>query len=207
MGRGDRSEADSNKAKEAHLTQQEIDNFNEVMKRVVRKGDRKAASLWISTTVGLKQYRLIGRYDAAFILNEAYMRGVNAINNGQEIKNHLAWLRQTSRNVIKELSRKRNREDASGIDMDTFAEDNSEEASWGETPSRMAEYERMHHAFDMLSPMEQQILSMKVVKDLKWQEIADIFTAEGHRRMTVEGLRQRKSRALKKLRNHFQQSL
>lgn len=192
--------------REDYLIKKELDAFNKVMEQVAGKGDRKAISLWVFTTAGLKQYNLDGQYDAAYVINEAYVRGVNAINKGYSITNHLAWLRQTGRNVTKELSRQRKRE-CPGMDMDSFPEDNSDAEVWGETPVRAAEYARMHQAFEALTPTDQRILHLKVVKAMKWKDIASVLNAEGHRRVTVEGLRQQKSRALKKLRQNFQQSL
>ncbi|MGD1702330.1 hypothetical protein [Dapis sp. BLCC M229] len=59
----------------------------------------------------LKQFHLeqVDFYD---VVSEVYLRGTNKINFGENIKNPGAWIRVTSYNVIREMSRQQQKEQA-----------------------------------------------------------------------------------------------
>jgi DNA-directed RNA polymerase specialized sigma24 family protein len=88
---------------QSHSTQ--YAELNRAISAVLKKNDDNVLSLYLLIASQLKQYNLQDSYNAAFILNECYVRGVRAIDQGKSISSPIAWLRLTSRNVIRELGR------------------------------------------------------------------------------------------------------
>jgi hypothetical protein len=53
----------------------------------------------------LRLLNVQAKYDAAFVMNEAYLRACKALDAGKEITNYSAWLRATGFYIARELSR------------------------------------------------------------------------------------------------------
>lgn len=171
------------------------------MASVLKKNSRQTLSLWVSVSATLKRYNLQRMYDSKFILNESYIRGIRAIENGTTIKSHIAWLRQTSHNIVKELSRQRKKQRRQINTVEEISEE-AEEDEERET-IRQLEHKRMQAAFSQLEPIEREILSLKVVNGYRWNRIKLILADKGYGNIKEPTLRKRKARALKKLQEYY----
>jgi DNA-directed RNA polymerase specialized sigma24 family protein len=161
-------------------------------------------TVFIACTAALKRFGLQNKYDAAFVVNEAYLRARKTLDAEKEISNYTAWLRSTNFNIVRELSKaeKKNRNRSSGLEVDSIPV--NEANTWTEHELESVEQQHMRKAFATLSPLEQAILQLKIVKQLKWADIQPALIAAGFESSTPNLLSQKKRRALKKLKEAYQ---
>jgi DNA-directed RNA polymerase specialized sigma24 family protein len=147
----------------------------------------------------LFQFRLGGLYDAAYILNETFIRAFNVIKRGEAIRIPAAWVRQTAYNSVRELSRNVRK-------VDSLDDERSRqlESCCVDDFNLGGELALIEFAFQHLSPEDQKILNLKVVHNLSWREIQRVFAQDG-KTYTESALRQKKTRALKQLRRLYHQ--
>ncbi len=162
--------------------------------------DRKSSIVLAhSIKRSLKQFHLeqVDFYD---VVSEVYLRGINKINSGENIKNPGAWIRVTSSNVIREMSRQQQKEQA-----------NSKVVEVKIAPKSCEENNNvllgiLNQSLVHLSEKERQILELKFFQNLSWKEIVEYLTSTGE--ILNEGnARKKGSRALKKLKKAFFSSL
>jgi DNA-directed RNA polymerase specialized sigma24 family protein len=156
----------------------------------------------------LRQFCLYGLYSDIDIFMDAYLRGVDHISdpNKPDIGNVYAWMRATSYNVIRELSReRRNRfcEFTEAIEqhqhrhwtMDKFA------ALQNCIEERI---QRVVQAFASLSEKERRIIELRFIQQLPWSDVQQQLVQDhGELPSKIPALRQRGKRALNRLRNGF----
>jgi len=65
------------------------------------------------------------------------------------------------------------------------------------------ELSKLRLAFQMLSPKEQQILNLKIVEGLSYEDIAAKLRIQGQGDYSIPSLRKLKERSLKRLRTLF----
>jgi hypothetical protein len=173
------------------------EEFNEILKPDSNN------SVFVACTIVLKRFNLHNRYDAAFVLNEAYMRTRKALEAGQTISNYPAWLKSANFNIVRELSRaeKKNRESSVSTEVDSVTA--CEADTWIDDDIESVEQQRMRKAFATLSPLEQAILQLKVVKGLRWGEVQTALSTAGFESFSLNLLSQKKGRALQKLKATF----
>ena len=146
----------------------------------------------------LIQFKLSKNYSEAYILNEAYIRGVKLINKGGVILNLYPWLRSTAYNIVRELSRGRNK----------FTELNEEVISTSQD-SLLSDEDiddellAIKLAYKLLTPEEQQLLHFKIVERYSWSQIRGIMESQGGKIPSESALRKRKERALANLRRIY----
>ena len=145
----------------------------------------------------LRNFHLHDLYGIAYILNEAYLRGRQKIQDGITIENPKAWIRSTSYNVIRELSR----QEKKTVPLELHPE--IESAPLIQDSDLEIELSKLRLAFQMLSPKEQQILNLKIVEGLSYEEIATKLRIQGHGDYSIPSLRKLKERSLKRLRTLF----
>lgn len=145
----------------------------------------------------LRSYRLNDSYCEAYVLNEAYVRGIQYIEKGGDIYNLSAWLKATSHNIIRELSRQLRKLDS--LD-DSMLESLPSEMTEG---FREDDLSTLKLAFQMLDSKEQKLINLRVVEGRSWKDIRDILRVDGEGDHTEQTLRKRKERIMVKLRNQF----
>ena len=163
----------------------------------------KTNSVFIAAAVGLRQYQLDRKYDAAFVLNEAYIRARNSIERGKRIDNFPGWIRLTSRYVIQELSRSERKKSKL---LGGTTEEIPNPTSMGIPHEEITEaQQKMGKAFATLTPLEKDILQLKVVKELRWSQVQVALASAGWNTFSVNYLSQKKRRALKKLKKIYKE--
>ncbi len=143
----------------------------------------------------LRQFKLDGSYDPAYVMNEALIRACEAIRNGKSIEKPSAWLRATMMNIVRELSRQK----SDHIELD---ENSLEGLENSVAPDLTEEFRWSKIAFRKLKPQDRKLLRLKIVNGLHWREIQEIYAAEGQH-VSETTLRQRKTRALRRLRELY----
>lgn len=145
----------------------------------------------------LSVFHLNDDFSEAAILNEALIRAVSAALRGTVIRDLSAWLRTTAYNIIREKARDRRK----FVSLETQSEQVEQIQCQPEDIEEDLSF--IQAAFGLLDPRDQRLLSLKIVQGLSWQEIHDIFNAEGYGHCSIATLRKQKERALVRLRKKF----
>jgi DNA-directed RNA polymerase specialized sigma24 family protein len=176
--------------------------FEKAFAEILKQGSTH--NLFIACTAALKQYKLDGKYDAAFVFNNTYIRSIKALDQGKEITNCSAWIRSTNFHIVQELSKteKKNWANSSGLDVDSLPAHKTN--TWADDELETDEQRRMRKAFATLSPLEQAILQFKIVEGLRWTDIQAALITSGFGSFTPNSLSTKKRRALQKLKGNYQ---
>jgi DNA-directed RNA polymerase specialized sigma24 family protein len=153
--------------------------------------------MYVFVRRSLWQFHLAGNYSEACVLNEAYIRGCEAIARGETIRSTGAWLRATVYNIIREYSRYHQK-------MEALEEPKLQDMVFP-MPSEAMEDDlaTLRLAFQMLSAKDQQLLNLKIAEGLSWKEVQEAIKLQGGGTYSEVSLRKRKERALIKLRKKF----
>ncbi len=143
----------------------------------------------------LKRFRLenVDLYD---VIHEVYLRGENKITSGEDIVNAGAWIRVASYNVIREMSRKQQKEQANSDFIELHVTpDNSEETN-------EVELILLKQSLQSLNKKDRQILELRFFKNLSWKQVVAYLASEGET-LTEATARQRGKRALQHLKKAY----
>jgi DNA-directed RNA polymerase specialized sigma24 family protein len=183
--------------------------FEETVQEVLN--DQEHDQLFIAFLLDIKQFHLESMFDTAFIVNEAYKRGIEKLAKGEELGggNYRGWLRSCGRNIIRELSREFNRDlkktdPLSAFKLETLTAKPT--TSWLSETAGTAKHKVIKKAFAQLSQLEQSVLYAKVVDGWRWKDIRETLIQSGYEPMTENYLSQIKHRALKKLKAYFEEA-
>lgn len=154
----------------------------------------------------LSRYNLTSYYSPSDVISEAYIRGIRLISTGKVISNPLAWIKRISFNIIRELSRKQSKDNkaieraAADLTVDKIEVDKTNKID--------DNLESVKEALDLLSPLDQRIITLRAVEGLSWSEIAKRLGSEGlidlQTDLKMAGrLRKRGSRAMQRLREMY----
>jgi RNA polymerase sigma factor (sigma-70 family) len=177
-------------------------NWDNFFQSLIIQKSTEGRMLYVFISRCLRQFRLHGDYETTFILSEVYIRGLKALNSGSKISNLLSWTRNTAYNVIREISHQRQREISS--QRLTELEDSEYSMAAEEDLSEDSVLEQismLRQAFQKLTEEEQELLTLRIIEGLSWNEISDRLGSN------ASVLRQRQSRVLRKLRSTFNESL
>lgn len=143
----------------------------------------------------LKQFHLeqVDFYD---VVPEVYLRGTKLIASGEDLKNPGAWIRVTSYNVIREMSRKQKKEQANSelIELQVASE-NCEETN-------EVDLNILKNSLEDLNEKDRQILDLRFFQNLSWKQVVTYLASTGEI-LTEANARQRGKRALKRLKKAF----
>lgn len=174
--------------------------FNEEFLVLLDSGSPSATSMLAFIKRSLAQFNLSNSYTPTWVLNEAYLRGIKLLTTGEQIEKPLPWIRATAYNIIREQSREFSRFsqfDENMIESHVNCSLNVSEEIEEEL------FKRVSLAFEKLEPNEKEILSLKMIKNLSWEEIKLHLILQGEEIQNVATLRKRKERALKHLRSIY----
>ncbi|NEP36174.1 hypothetical protein [Moorena sp. SIO3B2] len=159
------------------------------------------AALLNSIKSKLRQFNLPDdqSYD---VINETYLRGIKLLDSGQEIKNPGAWIRVTSLNVIREISRKQEKEqswDSNLIERQIAPEASNSFSSenYDDEDLRLLKL-----ALKKLESKDYKIIVLREIQGLSWKEVVSNLASNGEV-VNETCARQQGSRALKRLRQIF----
>jgi RNA polymerase sigma factor (sigma-70 family) len=175
-------------------------HFDHAVQALFDSNNPESITFCASITRMLRQYRLSGTYDAKEIISEAYARGIIKIEQGVFIQVPLAWLRRTCLNVTRDFKRKQIKIDKPKLDGEAY--------SLGgvaiEKIMLNEDLKAIRLALEKLSVEDQNILQARIFQGLSWQEIGDSLLSANALPVKPGTARQRGSRALVKLRQHYE---
>lgn len=174
----------------------------QAMSEAVKKENRESLTLLVSVQAELRRYDLEQAYSASTILHESFLRGIEAIDKGKPIPYPSAWLRLACRHIIKEKSRRKQRE----RQLDNTEWLPNEDNSTVETEGAPCEnHQKVRQDFQRLKPLDRAVLRLSIVEGLRWSTIQIRLIDMGYKKHSLPALRKRKSRALKLLKAYYYQ--
>lgn len=171
---------------------------------IVGKNNPYAYSVLITIERSLQQFHLSSRVEAYEILNEAYLRGIEFIGSGGIIKNPHAWLKGTSLNIVREKCRQL-RAQPTDPQIIEFLKEVKEESLVSQLALE-SDLETLWKAIEILAKEDPQgiiLLYLRTIEGLSWQEIRFRLLQKNKNVPKEVTLRQRLSRAKKRLRRIF----
>ena len=177
----------------------ERDKFDTYFKRLLTRGDSNSQRLWMAVQKMLYRFHLQHSYSVSVIFSEVYARGIKFVESGGVIEVPGGWIRNTSYNVVREMSRAQ-KKNAVFLEDRLCPEENSET----EDEALDLQHHLVMQAFDLLSPAERKLLTLRILEGLPWQLIHSMFNESADTNIKEATLRKRKERAIKNLKKHYQ---
>ncbi|WP_158026584.1 sigma-70 family RNA polymerase sigma factor [Moorena producens] len=153
----------------------------------------------------LRQFNLPD-YQIYEVITETYLRGIKLLESGEEIEKPRAWIRRTSFNVIREMSRKQKNKqkkekswDANFKEHQIALEDSN---SLDSENSEEENFKLLELALQKLEPKDNKLIVLRHIKGLSWKQVVNHLASKGED-ITEASARQRGNRALKRLRKIF----
>ena len=166
-----------------------------------RDESQRQLILFIKRT--LLQFNLDQDYSPASILGEAYFRATEKIRNGEVINNVPAFLNRVAFNIIREKRRCHSRIDKIDKKHIEISKTNLHESIDSFSSAyKSEEVENLQAALHQISQDDLEILVLRIVKGLSWDEVRDHYLKK-NQDLPVSRLRKRGQRALTKLRQSF----
>jgi DNA-directed RNA polymerase specialized sigma24 family protein len=164
------------------------------------KGDAKHLIFFIKRA--LRQFNLESHYQEMDILSEAYIRTQKRIEAGETITNFPAWLKVVSINIIREKSKKRLRDQSLQQNLIRRGH-GSQEMMTEQDDADLEAIATLLESLKSLSSEDVEILKLRIVKGLSWDDVAESLEGIGKNAGNVTALRKRGERALSRLRKNF----
>lgn len=177
------------------------ENFDQRIQALFDLENPDAQSLFSFVQRHLYQFRMGNTYEVKDILVEVYARGVKLTETGVAIEIPTAWCRRTAYNVIREYRR----------ELNDFKDWNIEQEPYLEGADALSEkihaedLQTIRLAFKRLEPEERRILHLRIVKKMSWREVGQCLVQTASPAHSENALRQKGFRALKKLRELYEE--
>jgi RNA polymerase sigma factor (sigma-70 family) len=175
-----------------------------IFEELIKSNHPESISLIVAISRFLKQYHLQDLYSVSDVVNEAYCRAYQACKKREFISNPRAWIRATAHNIVREYKRKASKH----ITIDqNFLETikNPEKESFAE--DFYAIYKASIDCFNMLNEEQQLIFSLRVFKNLTWEQVREELVKKGYKERKVSTLRKSYERLLRRLRTDIHKLL
>ncbi|MEM9485548.1 MAG: RNA polymerase sigma factor [Cyanobacteria bacterium P01_F01_bin.116] len=175
------------------------ERFNTAMKELSSGNSQDCIATWKFIYKKVHQFHL--NCDAYAVVNEAYLRGVKAIENGEDIRKPLPWVRSTAFNIIREWSRKQNRITTDSSFLENYLSNTTIDTELLTDIDTEVGY-MLRAALSTLPTQERELLTLRWIDGLSWREIATALSHDG--KQVKEGtVRKRGGRALHRLRDKY----
>ncbi|MEQ9550204.1 RNA polymerase sigma factor [Coleofasciculus sp. G2-EDA-02] len=182
------------------------DAIDAAVTEILEKNNPHAYSTLTFIHRSLMQYNLASRVEPYEVLNEAYVRGKDYIHSGGSIRNAHAWLKSTSLNIIRELSRKHQKEQSITPELIELIPSLVHLTDSTLTPQDLNQrWNALLDALNTLSRTEPEGVRLLCLKaqGLSWKEIRTHLIQQGTAVKTESTLRQKACRAKKHLRKLY----
>ena len=190
-----------------------IERLNDAITHILEPQDSRAFSFSSNVKNRIRQFNLTNHLDCNEVINEAYQRGIAAVEAGKVIEHWQAWLKATCFNIVREASRARQR--MPSIDPQSHAIANLQaveidraemEASIKKALKRVMCLTRALEVYAEQEPELAHLLQLKLVDRWSWQRIREHLVQQSSDEVpSVAVLRKRASRGKTKIRRLYHQ--
>lgn len=178
--------------------------LNEAMGQILDKDNPHAYSTIAKVGHHLWQFGLFSYIEPAEILTEAYLRALRAIDQGTQIQNYRGWIRGTAFNIVRERFRQAGNEFSTDPQAGCF--DRLSEPDYCCEDQCDRNFTILREAFEKLrvtEPDVAELMNWRIVEELSWTDIEQRLLKRDGKSPSIEALRQRATRAKRKLRRLF----
>ncbi|TVP66545.1 MAG: hypothetical protein EA342_11560 [Leptolyngbya sp. LCM1.Bin17] len=178
------------------------DVFDRALANVLSQDNPQAYTLIRVIQSTLNQYRLGNHMEVFEVLHEAYLRGKKKLQAGETIHNAQAWLKATAIHVIYERKRKQRFSAVEPHLLEAMMADNGPHLL--QMQMVREDLDLLYQALDQLhqeDPYATTLLYLKTVQGWTWNEISQWLAVQGQSVPSQAALRQRASRAKRRLRD------
>ena len=148
--------------------------FSTCMKRV-KNGDKSALreiyEEYIGYIYSIAYQVVLNKEDAEDVTSEFFIKLWRLADNYQKGNGHKAWLAAIARNMAIDLLRKNRRE----VLTEDFADFSAENAAPDDVEGGVVSGMSLKEALETLNLKEREVVNMKIMGELTFQEIADIL--------------------------------
>jgi predicted RNA polymerase sigma factor len=177
------------------------DGLDQALSDILGKDNPRAVPILNAIQRTLHQYHLEEQYEAYEILHEAYLRGKKKLQTGEIIRSPYAWLRATAFHVIYERQRKHRASATDPQVMEAVLPDPGlHPMQQQQLNEELDQLYRALHLLHQEDPEGTCLLYLRNVRSLSWSQISHWLAAQGQPVPTAVTLRQRASRAKRRLR-------
>ncbi|MBE9136512.1 sigma-70 family RNA polymerase sigma factor [Nodosilinea sp. LEGE 07088] len=180
------------------------DVFDQVLSEILGQDNPRATPILSAIQRTLRQYHLDDQIEAYEILHEAYLRGKKKLQTGEVIRSPYAWLKSTAFHVIYERKRKQRSSATDPQVIEAVLADNR--LNLMQQQVILEELDLLYQALARLNEEDPEgacLLYLHNVCDWSWRQISQRLVAEGQPLVAETTLRQRASRAKRRLREIF----
>ncbi|MEA5450535.1 hypothetical protein VB780_18290 [Leptolyngbya sp. CCNP1308] len=184
------------------------DVFDQALSEILGQDNPHAYPILSAIQRTLQQYHLEAQFEAYEILHEAYLRGKRKLQTGEVIRNPYAWLKATAFHVIYERKRKHRTSATDPQVMEAVLPDYRLNLMQQQMLSE--ELDLLYQALHLLhqeDPAGTCLLYLRTVRGWSWSQISAWLSAEGQPATREAALRQRASRAKRRLHDIVWQSI
>ncbi|MFQ4135232.1 RNA polymerase sigma factor [Nodosilinea sp. PGN35] len=176
------------------------DVFDQALSEILGKDNPHAYPILTAIQRTLQQYHLEAQFEAHEILHEAYLRGKRKLQTGEVIRNPYAWLKATAFHVIYERKRKHRASATDPQVMEAVLPDYRLNLMQQQMLSEELDllYQALHRLYQE-DPTGTCLLYLRTVRGWSWSQISEWLAAEGQPAARASALRQRASRAKRRL--------
>lgn len=187
------------------------DEFDATIETLLTLDSPLSYSLLPSIEAWLWQFNISSRIEAVEILHEAYLRARARENQAEIIRHPSAWLKRFCYNIVREHSRKLDRQRLTEPEMIDHHQQRRADHYPQVSDERLNDrLDVLFDAFQILkrqNPEGAELLKLKYCQDLTWSQVRERLIDRGlvDRGCNVSNaaLRQRGNRAIKELRKIF----
>jgi len=188
-----------------------VRQFNAEIQFLLKPHNPHARSLLAFIRRSLKQFRLDGHLTEIDIFTEAYLRGIQYLQQADNsIRHPKAWMRITAYNVIRELHRNQSRYAAAAYD-DFIENDLGRQVVAQDQQVQLVDAQAIDtdiyavfQALRALPTCDRILIGLKVINGLSWREIRQWYGQWFDDPAPSEAaLRKRGQRALERLRQQY----
>lgn len=148
--------------------------FSACMERM-KSGDKNALHEVYEAYIGyiytIVLQTVSNREDAEDVTSEFFMKLWRLADTYREGNGHRAWMAAIARNMAVDLLRKTKRE----VLTEDFADDAAENASAVSVEQEVIADMSLRQALDTLKPREREVVHLKIMGEMTFQEIADVL--------------------------------
>lgn len=148
--------------------------FSACMERM-KSGDKNALhevyEVYIGYIYTIVLQTVSNREDAEDVTSEFFMKLWRLADTYREGNGHRAWMAAIARNMAVDLLRKTKRE----VLTEDFADDAAENASAVSVEQEVIADMSLRQALDTLKPREREVVHLKIMGEMTFQEIADVL--------------------------------
>ena len=184
------------------------DIFDRALSEILSKDSPSGNAIIGAINRTLRQYRMADSIEVYEVLHEAYLRGKKKLQAGETVKNPNAWLRATSFNIIYERKRKHRDSATEPQVLESVLTD--PRITLMQQQILTEELDQLHQALHLLQKEDPEgavLLYLRTVRNLTWKQIQQCLVGQGEPNTTEVVLRNRASRAKRRLRDIFLQDV